>query len=70
MPRESLKHYDNPEWQMNGNFDSMKLASAMQLDPTTQSNGQYVYHMDAQWRIYAKAVHHVGWKRAAAVSAL
>ncbi|CAK0883993.1 unnamed protein product [Prorocentrum cordatum] len=52
MLKEALEHYAIPEAERNTSFYERMYVNTMALDQNFQCKGQYVYHMDAQWRIY------------------
>jgi len=49
---QALEHYAIPQAEVNSSFVDKMYVNTMGLDQTFQPKGQYVYHMDAQWRIY------------------
>jgi len=52
MRKQALSHYAIPSAENKTNFYERMYINTMALDQNFQAKSQYVYHMDAQWRIY------------------
>jgi len=52
MVEEALEHYAIPAAERNTSFYNRMYINTMSLDQNFKAKSQYVYHLDAQWRIY------------------
>jgi len=52
LRQRALEHYAIPDGEKNSSFYDNMYINNMALDENFQAKSQYVYHMDAQWRLY------------------
>jgi len=52
LRQQAVAHYDIPQEEQNNSFYDKMYINTMALDQVFQAKSQYVYHMDAQWRVY------------------
>jgi len=50
--QRALEHYAVPDAEKKGSFFDNMYMNTMALDQNFHAKSQYVYHMDAQWRLY------------------
>jgi len=52
LRQRALEHYAIADGEKNSSFYDNMYINTMALDENFQAKSQYVYHMDAQWRLY------------------